>query len=221
MGIIATTRIFLIRHGQTNANADGVYMGWSNENLNELGYAQAQRLVLKLANMSIASIYTSPLQRAITTATILAESHDLKLKVIDDLTEIRLGDWQGLHSDEIKKNWPELWQQSRIDPSEVILPGGESYKNVTNRAVRAFQTIVSTNQGKQVAIITHEAIIKVLIAHILGVPNSIYRKIEVDNGSLSIIQAGENLKLIRLNDISHLVSQINNSDGVIKVISLQ
>ena len=204
MDVNVTTTILLIRHGQTNANATGFYMGWSDEDLNEVGYTQARRLSARLTSLPIASIYTSPLRRAYTTAAILAEPHKVGLTVSDDLIEIQLGDWQGLHADEIKRRWPELWRQSRIDPSELTLPNGESYRQVTERAVRALKTIVRANQGKQAAIVTHEVILKVLVAHVLGVSNSIYRRIEVDNGSLSLIRVGENLQLVRLNDTSHL-----------------
>jgi phosphoserine phosphatase len=198
------TEVFLVRHGQTNANAGGFYIGWSNEDLNESGYTQARRLSERLTTLPIASIYTSPLRRAYTTAAILVEPHKLNLTVLDDLAEIRLGDWQGLHVNEIKNRWPELWEQSRTDPSELTLPNGESYIRVTERAVRALKTAIDTNQGKQAVIVTHEVIIKVLIAHVLGISNSIYRRIRVDNGSLSIIRNGENLQLVRLNDTSHL-----------------
>jgi len=204
MDVQVTTTILLVRHGQTNANAGGFYMGWSDEDLNELGYTQARRLSARLASLPIASIYTSPLRRAYTTAAILAEPHKLELKVLDDLIEIRLGDWQGLHMDEIKRRWPELWQQSRTDPSELTLPNGESYRQVTERAVRAFEMVVGANQGKQAAIVTHEVIVKVLIAHVLGVSNSVYRRLMVDNASLSLIRINNNPQLVKLNDTSHL-----------------
>ncbi len=132
MDVQVTTTILLVRHGQTNANAAGFYMGWSDEDLNESGYTQARRLSARLASLPIASIYTSPLRRAYTTAAILAEPHKLELTVLDDLIEIRLGDWQGLHMDEIKRRWPELWQQSRLDPSELTLPNGASCSILEN-----------------------------------------------------------------------------------------
>ena len=108
-----TATVILVRHGQTNSNVTGFFMGWSDEDLNEIGYTQARRLASRLANLPIASVYTSPLRRAYATAAILAESHKLELKVLDDLIEIQLGDWQGLYANEIKRRWPELWQQLR------------------------------------------------------------------------------------------------------------
>ena len=200
-----TTTVLLVRHGQTSSNITGFYMGWSDEDLNEVGYTQARSLSSRLASLPIASVYTSPLRRAYTTAAILAEPHKLELKFSDDLTEIRLGDWQGLHMDEIKRRWPELWQQSRIDPSELTMPNGESFGQVTERVVRAFEMIVEANQGKLVAIVTHDVIIRVLAAYILGVSNSIYRRFEINNTSLSVIGvANNNSRLITLNDTSHL-----------------
>ena len=199
-----STNVFLVRHGQTNANVEDYYMGWSDEDLNELGYYQAHCLSSRLAGLPIAAIYTSPLQRAYTTATIIAAPHQLGVEVLRDLIEIRLGDWQGMHRDEIKRKWPELWWQSRIDPSELTMPNGESYRQVTERAVRALKMVARANRGKQAAIITHEVIIRVLIAHVLGVSNSIYRRLAVDNGSLSLIRVGKNSQLVKLNDMSHL-----------------
>jgi len=200
-----TTTVLLVRHGQTESNITGFFMGWSSEDLSDLGYAQAQRLSSRLASLPIASVYTSPLKRAYNTALILAKPHNLEPKVLDDLIEIRLGDWQGLHRDEISQKWPELWQQSRIDPSEVTLPNGESFQQVTDRAVRAFEMIVADNQDKQAVMVTHEVVIRVLVAHVLGTSNSIYRRFEVGNASLSIIRVSDGkARLVTLNDSSHL-----------------
>ncbi len=205
------TTVLLVRHGQTSSNITGFYMGWSDEDLNEVGYTQARRLSSRLARLPIASVYTSPLRRTYTTATILSEPHHLEPKVLDELIEIQFGDWQGLHIDDIQQKWPELWQQSRIDPSELTMPNGESFLQVTERAIRAFEKIVQDNQGKQVAIVTHDVVIRVLVAHILGVSNSIYRRFETLNASLSVIRVmNSSSQLIALNDTTHLDSQDGN-----------
>ena len=204
-----TTTVLLVRHGQTKSNTNGFYMGWSDEDLDDIGYAQAHCLSSRLASQPITSVYTSPLRRTCTTATILAEPHNLELSTSNDLIEIQLGDWQGLHMDEIKRRWPELWQQSRIDPSDITMPNGESFRQVTERAARAFDVIISANQGKQVAIVTHEVVVKVLITHAaLATSNSIYRRFEVGNASLSTIRITDGKpRLATLNDTSHLEAE--------------
>ena len=197
--------VFLVRHGLTKSNIDGFYMGRSSEDLNEAGYTQARRLSLRLACLPIASIYTSPLRRAYTTAAILNEPHRVELTVMESLTEIHLGDWQGLHVDEVKRRWPELWRQSRVDPSEITLPNGESVWETAERAVRAFETVVETNPGKQIVMLTHQYIVRAIVAYTLGVSNSIFRKFDIDNASLSAIRVGNGtFRLIMLNDTSRL-----------------
>ncbi len=200
-----TTTVLLVRHGQANSNVTGYYMGWSNEDLSEIGYTQVRSLSSRLASLPIASVYSSPLQRTCTTATILAKPHGLEVETSDDIIEIHLGDWQGLHIDEVGQRWPELWQQSRIDPSEITMPNGESFQQVTERAIRGFDKIVAANHGKQVIIVSHEIVVKVLVAHALGVSNSIYRRFEINNASLSAIRIIDGkARLATLNDTSHL-----------------
>ncbi len=200
-----TTTVFLARHGQTKSNVTLYYMGWSNEDLSEIGYTQVRSLSSRLASLPIASVYSSPLQRTRATATILAKPHGLEVETSDDLIEIQLGDWQGLHIDEVKQRWPELWQQSRTDPSEITMPNGESFQQVTERAIRGFDKIVAANQGKQVIIVSHEIVVKVLVAYALGVSNSIYRRFEINNASLSVIRVIDGkARLGTLNDTSHL-----------------
>ncbi|MBU2536067.1 MAG: histidine phosphatase family protein [Chloroflexota bacterium] len=200
-----STTVLLVRHGQTESNITGYFMGWSNEDISELGYAQAHSISSRLAKFPIASIYTSPLKRTMNTARILAKPHKLEPEVMDDLIEIGLGDWQGLHRDEISQKWPEIWKQSRIDPSDIALPNGESFQQVTERAVRAFNRIVADNTDRQALAVTHDVVIRVLVAHVLGASNSIYRRLEINNASLSIIRAEDDrIRLVTLNDTAHL-----------------
>jgi probable phosphoglycerate mutase len=200
-----TTTVLLVRHGQTEPNIAGLFVGQSNEDINELGYAQVRSLSSRLARLPIASIYTSPLRRTLNTAHLLAEPHKLQPVVLDDLIEIGLGDWQGLHRDEISRRWPDIWRQSRIDPTDVAIPNGESFQQVTERAVRAFNRIVAENTGQQALAITHDVVIRVLAAHVLGTSNSVYRRMEINNASLTIIRVEDDrMRLVTLNDTAHL-----------------
>jgi broad specificity phosphatase PhoE len=200
-----TTTLLLVRHGQTRANIDGLYSGWSDEDLDDVGYEQARRLSSRLAGSRVGAVYTSPLRRAHTTATILADPHCLELTVLEDLTEIRLGDWEGLYEDEIRRRWPELWNQSRIDPSDLALPNGESFSQVVSRSVRAFEQMLAASDGGQAVIVTHDIVVRILTAYVLGVPTSIYRKLDISNASLTVVRVTDGgRQLISLNDTCHL-----------------
>jgi broad specificity phosphatase PhoE len=179
-------------------------MGWSEEDLDEVGYSQAYKLAYRLAGLPIASIYTSPLKRAYTTASIIAEPYGLKVKPLDDLIEIKLGDWQGLHESEIARRWPEMWKQSEVDPSVLTMPNGESFSQVAERAVRAFEMVIAANQGKPTVMVTHDVVVRIVAAYVLGVTYSIYRRIKIDNASLSVVWVIDSSKrLVTLNDTSH------------------
>jgi len=207
MELKMTTNVLLVRHGQTDSNINGFYMGWSSEDLNQVGYTQARCLSVRLADLPVAAFYASPLRRAYTTAAILAKPQHLEPEVIDDLTEIRLGDWQGLHMDEIRQRWPELWRQWRTDPSQLTLPGGESLDEVAERSLRAFEGVVRADQGKYAVIVTHDVVVRVLVAHVLRTPNSIYRRFEVGNASLTVVRIINGTpRLVLLNDTSRLES---------------
>lgn len=203
--IAMTTTVHLVRHGQTESNITGYFMGASNEDISELGYRQARSLAQRLASLPVAVIYTSPLKRTYNTALALAEPHRLEPRVIDDLIEIGLGDWQGLHRDEISRRWPEVWKQSRVDPSEITLPGGESFRQVRERAARVFSQVTAEHQEGQIVIVSHDAVIRMLVAHVLGAPSSIYRRLEIGNASLSTVKMEDGrARLVLLNDTSHL-----------------
>lgn len=199
------TRILLVRHGQTQSNVTGYYMGWSEEDLTEDGVSAVHKLSSRLANIPVAAVYTSPLRRAYSTALILAKSYGVEPAVVNDLIEIKLGDWQGSHISEIRQRWHELWQQWRADPSATTLPGGESFSQVAERVLRAFRRIETEEQNKHVLIVTHEIVIKILVCYVLSAPYSIYRRFEIGNASLTIVNITENrMRLVTLNDTAHL-----------------
>ena len=203
--VYMTTRIILVRHGQTESNKTGFYMGHSNEDMNETGYSQVQCLSSKLAELPIASIYTSPLRRTLSTASVIARPHKLEPVPVNGLIENYPGDWQGLHKDEIIRKWPELCQQWLTDPTAVTLPNGEKFEEVVERAIRAFDLILEGNEGKHAIIVTHEIIVKVLVIHALGAPSSIYRRFDINNASNSTMRiTGNRINIETLNDTSHL-----------------
>jgi len=199
------TTLLVIRHGQTDSNISGYYMGWSQEGLNEKGYEQVKLLSDRLSNVPIDIIYSSPLKRALSTADAVAEPHGLAPVAIDDLIEINLGDWQELHAGEIIKKWPDMWQQSRVDPSGLVWPNGESFAQAAERSVRAFDSILKANRGKIVAVVTHDIIVRIMAMHVLGVVYSTYRRMEISNASFTkIVVMDDKKQLITLNDTSHL-----------------
>ena len=199
------TTLLLLRHAQTTSNVDGRYMGSMNEDLSEEGIWQASRLADRLRSWPIAKIWSSPLLRAVHTAEALARSRGLPTEQDGDLTEIDIGDWQGMFGTEIALRYPDLWKTWRTDPASFQAPNGESLVQVQHRVVVAMDRIASAMQDQMAALVTHDVVIRSLVAHCLGVTTSVYRRLEIANASLTVVQeTGGRWRLRLLNDTGHL-----------------
>jgi len=200
-----STTLILVRHGQTDWNVIGRYMGWTDEALNEEGLRQAERLAQRLSQWPISAVYSSPLKRAVRTAEIVARPHSVAVETIEELGEMRLGGWEGMFAGDIAAKYPELWKTWRTNPGDFRMPGGESLGEVRERVVRAFGRIMDKSEGKMVLAVTHDAVVKLLVAHCLGVSADIYRRLEVGNASITVMERdGEKRRLRVLNDTGHL-----------------
>ena len=197
--------LILVRHGQTNWNVNGRYMGWTDEALNEEGLRQAERVAQRLDQWPISEVVSSPLKRAVRTAEIVAGRHSLPVQTTEELGEMRIGAWEGMFAGDIAAKYPELWKTWRTNPGYFRMPGGESLGEVRERAVRAFGRITDRSEGKMVLAVTHDVVVRLLVAHCLGVSADIYRRLEVGNASITVIERdGEKRRLRVLNDTGHL-----------------
>ena len=197
--------IIFVRHGQTRSNITRFYMGRSSEDLDAEGLIQARKTSARLAALPIAAVYSSPLPRALSTAREIARPHNLEIKVLQDLTEISFGEWQGLHVTEIEKRWPGLWHQWMTDPSQMAIPGGETFGHIDERVSRALKTVIAENFDARSVVVTHEIVIKMAIIQTLGAPHKIYRHFIIGNASISLIRLqGDLQRVISVNDTSHL-----------------
>jgi broad specificity phosphatase PhoE len=197
--------LILVRHGQTNWNVIGRYMGWMDEALNEEGLRQAEKVADRLREWPISAVYSSPLKRAVKTAEIAAGPHSLHVEAVEGLGEMRIGAWEGMFAGDIAARYPELWKTWRANPGDFRMPGGESLGDVGERAVKTFGRIIERSEGKMVLAVTHDVVVRMLVAHCLGVGAEIYRRLEVGNASITVIECdGAKRRLRALNDTAHL-----------------
>lgn len=199
------TTLILVRHGQTDWNVNARYMGWTDEPLNDEGMRQAESVARRLCHWPISAVYSSPLQRAARTAEIVARPHSVVVKEIDELGEMRIGAWEGMFAREIAAAYPDLWRTWRTNPGDFRMPGGESLGEVRQRVTTAFDRITAAAEGKMVLAVTHDVVVRLLSAHCLGTGLDIYRRLEVGNASITIMERdGERRRLRLLNDTAHL-----------------
>lgn len=173
--------LYLVRHGQTDANVEHRYVGWSDDRVNEAGRAQAAALAAELAEEGIEHVFTSPVRRAVETAEILAEAWDASVRSVHDLHEIEIGPWKGLLEREVEERFPEAYALWRTDPTRLELDGRESLENVRDRAVRAVDQIARSQLSATEApglVVTHLAVLRVLWLTALGRPLAKYHEVE-------------------------------------------
>jgi probable phosphoglycerate mutase len=151
------TRLVLVRHGETDWNAEGRYQGQSDVPLNATGMAQAKALALRLSGERLDAIYTSDLARAAQTAEALAAETGAPIHREPRLREIDQGEWEGLLLTEIQARYAEEFRRRRLDPLGTRPPGGE-----TVGQVREYPS-------GTVAVVSHGlalALVKVHLAHL-------------------------------------------------------
>ena len=186
---IGDSRIFLIRHGETNWNKEGRFQGQIDIPLNENGKDQARKTFEYLKNISFNKAFSSSMNRPYETAQIILQNNkDLKIEKIDSLVEISHGLWEGKLESEIREKWPLLLKNWHNKPEEVIMPDGESIKDVSERSIKAFDKICLSQKDNDLSLlVAHDAVNKTLICNILGINYSNIWMIKQGNGGITVI----------------------------------
>ncbi len=207
---IGDSRIFLIRHGETNWNKEGRFQGQINIPLNNNGKDQAKKASKFLNEIKFNKAFSSSMDRPYETAKIILQNKpDIEIKRIENLVEISHGLWEGKLQNEIKEQWPELLKNWHEKPEEVIMPEGESIGEVSKRSVKAWEEICFTQKKKDLTLlVAHDAVNKTLICKILGIDVSNIWMIKQGNGGITIIDIFNDPKkdhvICALNITTHL-----------------
>lgn len=201
--------IYLIRHAENNFNRKGKLAGWlPGVHLNERGKIQARGLVDIFSNITIQAVYASPLERTIETAKPLADEKNLEIMPREAIGEIHYGTWQGRSLKYLQKR--KLWEKVKYTPSLVRFPEGESFVEAQNRAVAEIEHLRSLHKGSKAAIacFSHADLIKLIIAHYIGLPLDLFQRLTIMPASISALYFDNSVRLLSLNNTSatHLTS---------------
>ena len=200
-------RILLARHGETRWNAEGRYQGQVDVPLSEVGEAQARQLGERLREVRIDRAVSSPLSRARRTAELaLGPDRESMLKLDDGFAEIAHGTWEGLLASEIGAMDGERLRAWREAPETVQMPQGESLQQVLERSWSALQrACVDLGPEETLLVLAHDAVNRVLLCRILGLPLSRLWSFRQAPTTLNLLEGKdlEHLDLVRLNDCAH------------------
>lgn len=200
------TRLYLIRHGETDWNVLGKYQGSTDIELSETGLNQAKLLGKRFEKMELDKVYSSPLKRAMATAQTVADAKNLPVILEEAFQEINFGDWEGKTTAEIEAEYSDMFKAFVKNPVNSPIPGEGSFKNAMDRGVTGIKKVLADCENENVAIISHGALIRVIMMGLLELEESFYRKTWLYNTAISIVDIYEDGKvmLITLNDKAHL-----------------
>ncbi len=198
------TEIILVRHGETEWNVAETFRGRIDIELNETGLRQAELLAEYLRQVKTEAIYSSPLKRALRTAQMIANYHQINVEIASGLIDFDFGKWQGLPHQEVKDRYKELYTEWISRPDRVKMPGGERLDDVRKRAVSVVDEMIAKYTGT-VIIVSHRVVNKVLICALLGLDNSHFWNIRQDTcGITTFNYENKRFILTKHNDTSFL-----------------
>jgi len=191
-----TLRLIFVRHGLSTFNKEGRIQGRNDlSTLTNEGQSQAEAAGKIISTIPIDAIYSSPLQRALETTKIIIKQHQSKLHATytDDLLEVDLGTWSGLTKDTLKNLYPEklaIWEK---EPKELFInrEDGTQFQPIKELLIQAENFLKSlfkaySNSNKTVLIVAHNAILRCLILKLINEPSQGFRRLKLDNTSISI-----------------------------------
>lgn len=189
------SRIFLLRHAHSIANAKGILAGrMENIPLSKEGQSQQNLLLERLSGMKFDRVFSSPMQRCLETLRGFADAPT----IVEDFQEVHYGDWTGKRTSSLMRN--AAWREIHKHPASVRFPNGETLPEVQTRSLAGLDRLLN-KRDKNVLISTHADVVKVLVLHALGTHLNNIDKLAIDNASLTIIdKVGNDFKVIRVND---------------------
>lgn len=165
-----STTIYLIRHGQSLANAQGIFLGQGDLDLSQLGIAQACKTADYLKNHvgRPDAIYASDLKRAYNTGKATADQFAMPITKDQNLREIDAGKWCCVPFSDLQVQFPETYSRWMHDIGNSHCDGGESVAQLQNRVVGAVTRIAKAHENSTVFLFTHATPIRVFAAHCLN-----------------------------------------------------
>jgi len=198
-------RLILARHGETPLNKDGRIQGISGLPLNETGLAQARHIARALGPNLPFVLYSSPIDRALQTAQVIADTHGVPLTPLDGLVEADAGDLEGLTGREMQERYPDFTRRWSEDSATTTMPGGESLQDVQLRAWATVTDIMDRHADDTVVAVTHHFTILTIVCRVLDLPIHNRRRLTQDLGSITRLELSDSKMIVlSLNETWHL-----------------
>jgi probable phosphoglycerate mutase len=194
------TALFLVRHGLTSHT--GLRLtGWTpGVHLTDEGKTGVEALAEWLAGVPFKAVYSSPIDRTLETARIVAAPHRLSVRTRRGIGEVEYGTWTNRSLRSLMKT--KLWGTVQKRPSAVRFPDGETLREVQARAVTEVEKLAGEHPKDSICCVSHGDVIKLIAAHYLGVHIDLFQRIVIAPASVSVISlSGDSPHVLALNSL--------------------
>jgi phosphoserine phosphatase len=202
------TVLYLLRHAATEANlARPARLQGRKHNppLARIGLRQAEATRDFLAGHKIDHCYSSPLLRAVQTASVIGAPHGLTPTPLDALTECDVGRWEGMDWQTIRYLDAESYMHFMNDPATHGYPGGETFADVYHRAAPALDQLLRQHRGDGILVVGHHVVNRTYLASLMGLGPDQARQVTLDNCGISVVVCeGDAISVSTLNAAFHL-----------------
>jgi phosphoserine phosphatase len=200
------TTIVLIRHGHVEGISPKRFRGQHPLPLSEQGLAEAQMTADRIVSTwRPAAVRTSPLERCVTTGRVIAEACGLAPAVNVSLQDLHYGEWEWKTYDEVKEQWPRLYERWCSTPHLVRFPFGESLQDIVLRSAEAFRTVVESFPDDIIVLVGHDSVNRALLLQLLDQPLSAYWRLAQDPCCINVIEYKNGKIAVKsINDTSHI-----------------
>ena len=182
------TEIYLVRHGQTEFNNLKRVQGHSDSPLSEAGKAQCERLGSRLAKEKFSALFSSDLNRALSSAHILKRSLNLEVEVEPGLRELSFGAAEGKSWVDINATYPEVAAKWKVHTKGICFPKGETREAAMERVMGTLEKLVADYSGKKVVAVTHGGVLATLFSHVLGIPSGTRPLCIIPNAGINVLR---------------------------------
>lgn len=180
-----STRICIIRHGETDWNVEKRIQGHTDVPLNETGRAQALAMAFNAAHQRFAAIYSSDLVRAVETAQALAQREDQEVKLLPQLRERHYGLFQGITAEQGAALHPAAYAHYVARDPDYDFETGESLRRFAERVADGIDWLVRHYSGQTIAAVSHSGVLDVVYRRATGRPLSTPRDFVIPNCALN------------------------------------
>ena len=154
--------LYIVRHGETDFNKDGKYLGRTDISLNSIGITQAKQFAEEIHGLDLDAIYCSPLKRAVETANLIKLKHDCKIIINNHFIERSIGIYEGLTKEEAKNRYPDFYRRNITRIFNDAPTNGETINEVINRVFSGLDEIKRQKKFSKILIVTHGFVAKVV-----------------------------------------------------------